>query len=207
MSGEAPIAFAGGKPVVDSGLEGGETIFIGGVASVPAFYFMAVPAIKNISDLRGKPVGADRLGGASDFAIRLVLKKNNLEPGRDVPVLQLAGGMPALAAALSKQSIYPQLCLRRSISAPRNGAKVLLIWPSRHDSPHSSIISMRGYLKSHRGRVKAFLTAYAGGLKRMVSDRAFSHAVIKKYMRVKRARSLWRPRTATRWISSNECRM
>ncbi|HEX9142796.1 MAG TPA: hypothetical protein VGA09_00905, partial [Candidatus Binatia bacterium] len=54
MSGEAPIAFAGGKPVVDSGLEGGETIFIGGVASVPAFYFMAVPAIKNISDLRGK---------------------------------------------------------------------------------------------------------------------------------------------------------
>ncbi|HEX9145691.1 MAG TPA: hypothetical protein VGA09_15565, partial [Candidatus Binatia bacterium] len=42
----------------------------------------------------------------------------------------------------------------------------------------------RGYLKSHRSTVKAFLTAYAGGLKRMVSDRTFSHAVIKKYMRV-----------------------
>ncbi|MGE5306040.1 MAG: ABC transporter substrate-binding protein [Alphaproteobacteria bacterium] len=132
MSGEAPIAFAGGKPVVDSGLEGGETVFIGGVASVPAFYFMAAPSIKQISDLRGKPVGANRLGGASDFAIRLILKKNNLEPGRDVPVLQLAGGMPALAAALSKQSIMPRLYRRHSTSAPRNTApRYCWTWPRR----------------------------------------------------------------------------
>jgi NitT/TauT family transport system substrate-binding protein len=186
MSGEAPIAFAGGKPVVDSGLEGGETIFIGGVASVPAFYFMTAPAIKQISDLRGKPVGANRFGGASDFAIRLVLKKNNLEPGRDVPILQIAGGMPALAAALSKQSIYAAtLSTPFNLSAEKFGAKVLLdMAKSGIYFPHSSIISMRGYVKSHRSTVKSFLTAYAGGLKRMVSDRAFSHAVIKKYMRV-----------------------
>jgi ABC-type nitrate/sulfonate/bicarbonate transport system substrate-binding protein len=188
MSGEAPIAFAGGKPVVDSGLEGGETIFIGGVASVPAFYFMAVPAIKQISDLRGKPVGANRLGGASDFAIRLILKKNNLEPGRDVPVLQLAGGMPALAAALSKQSIYAAtLSTPFNLTAEKYGAKVLLdMAKSGIHFPHSTIISMRGYVKSHRSTVKSFLTAYAGGLKRMVADRSFSYGVIRKYMRVEK---------------------
>jgi len=116
----------------------------------------------------------------------LVLKKNNLEPGRDVAVLQLAGGMPALAAALSKRSIYvATLSTPVNLSPEKYGARVLLYMArSGIYFPHSSIISMRSYVKSHRGTVKSFLAAYAGGLKRMVSDRAFSHAVIKKYMRV-----------------------
>jgi NitT/TauT family transport system substrate-binding protein len=186
MSGEAQIAFAGGKPVVDSGLEGGDTIFIGGVASVPAFYLMAVPSIRHIHDLRGKLAGVNRFGGAADFAMRLALKKNGLEPNRDVPLIQIAGGMPALAAALAKEAIYAApLSTPFNLNAEKNGAKVLLnMAKSGVYFPHSSIISTRTFLKRHRNTARSFLTAYAGGLKRLMSDKAFGRGVIKKYMRV-----------------------
>jgi len=186
MAGEAQIALAGGKAVVDSGLEGGDVIFIGGVASVPAFYFMADPSIHHISDLRGKPVGVTRFGGAPDFAMRLVLKKHQLKPITDVPIIQIAGGMSGLAAALSKRAIYAAtLSTPFNMNAEKYGAKVLIdMAKSGVQFPHSTIITTRTYLKLHRSTVNSFLKAYAGGLKRMISDKPFSLNAVKKYMRV-----------------------
>lgn len=186
LAGEAQIAAAGGKPVVDSGLEGGEAVLIGAIASVPAFYFMAAPGIRSVGDLRGKPVGVTRFGGSPDFAMRLVLKKYGLEPVRDVPIIQIGGGMPALAAALSKQAIYAAtLSTPFNRDAEKSGAKVLIdMTKSGIFFPHSAIITTRAYLRQHRPVALAFLKAYAEGLKRMAADKALGIRVLKKYMRV-----------------------
>ena len=49
LGGEAPIVLAGGSPVVDLGLEGGDAVFIGGIGVVPAFYVMTVPEIRAVA--------------------------------------------------------------------------------------------------------------------------------------------------------------
>lgn len=92
MAGEAPIVLAGGEPVIESGLKGGDAVFIGGISIVPAVHFMALPEIRTVQDLRGKPVGVTRFGSSTDFAMRQVLRRNGLEPVKDVTVLQIAGG-------------------------------------------------------------------------------------------------------------------
>ncbi len=185
FGGEAPIVLSGGKPVVDSGLEGGDAVFIGGIGVVPAFYIMAVPEIRSVRDLKGKPVGVTRFGSSSDFTMRLVLKKYGLEPGRDVPIIQIGGGMQGMAAALLKRAIYAApFSPPTNLEVEKNGGKILLdMGKAGIPFPHVSIITTRSYLKKNRPVVLATLKAYSEGIKRMLSDRAFSLNVLKKYIR------------------------
>jgi len=59
---------------------------------------------KRLEDLRGKIIGVTGAGAFSDFAIRLYLKRNNLDPDRDV-ILRGIGGTTVRAIALEKGQI------------------------------------------------------------------------------------------------------
>jgi NitT/TauT family transport system substrate-binding protein len=89
LAGEAPIVLAGGEPVIESGLKGGDAVFIGGISIVPAVHFMAMPEIRSVQDLRGKPVGVTRFGSSTDYAMRQVLRRSGLEPVKAIAAWQL----------------------------------------------------------------------------------------------------------------------
>jgi NitT/TauT family transport system substrate-binding protein len=185
MAGDAPIVLAGGEPVVESGLKGGDAVFIGGISIVPAVHFMAMPEIRSVQDLRGKPVGVTRFGSSTDFAMRQVLRKYGLEPIRDVTVLQIAGGHRALATALLNRLVFAApIAPPNSLRAEKGGAKLLVdMTKSGIYFPYSTIASTRSFLKKNRPVALGFVKAYSEGVKRMNNDKAFSIAVIKKYMR------------------------
>ncbi|HXF76155.1 MAG TPA: ABC transporter substrate-binding protein [Methylomirabilota bacterium] len=185
LGGEAPIVLAGGSPVVDLGLEGGDTVFVGGIGVVPAFYIMTVPEIRSVEDLKNKPVGVTRFGSSSDFAMRKVLKKHRLEPVRDVPIIQIGGGMQGMAAALLKRAIFAApFSPPTNLDVERGGGKLLVdMGKAGIAFPHVSVITTRGYIKKKRSVALAALRAYSEGVKAMVSDKAFSLNVLKKYTR------------------------
>jgi NitT/TauT family transport system substrate-binding protein len=184
LSGDASIILAGGEPVVESTLRGADTIFIAGISVVPAVLFLALPEIRSVADLRGKPVGVTRFGSSTDSGMRQVLRKNGLEPIRDVPILQFVSGHRALAAALVSRQVYAAtIAPPNSLRAEKAGAK-LLVDLSKEGIyfPYSSIISTRSYLRKNRVAATAFLRAYGDGVKR-IGDKSFSMTVLKKYMR------------------------
>ncbi|MET0584242.1 MAG: ABC transporter substrate-binding protein [Candidatus Binatia bacterium] len=185
LAGEAPIVLAGGEPVVESALKGGDAIYIGGISIVPAVHFMALPEIRTVQDLRGKPVGVTRFGSSTDFAMRQVLRKNGLEPIKDVPVLQIAGGHRGLATSLLSRAVFAAtIAPPNSLRAEKGGAKLLLdMSKSGIYFPYSTIASTRGFLKKSRPTALGFMKAYSDGVKRMNADKPFSIGVIKKYMR------------------------
>ena len=185
LSGETSIILAGGEPVVESHLRGADPVFIAGISVVPAVHFLALPEIRSIADLRGKPVGVTRFGSSTDFAMRQVLRKNGLEPIKDVPILQFVSGHRALAAALASRQIHAAtIAPPNSLRAEKAGAK-LIVDLSREGVyfPYSSIISTRPYLRKNRAVAVAFLKGYSQGLKRMVNDKPFAISVLKRYMR------------------------
>ena len=185
LAGEAPIVLAGGEPVIESGLKGGDAIFIGGISIVPAVHFMALPEIKTVQDLKGKTVGVTRFGSSTDYAMRQVLRKNGLEPVKDVTVLQIAGGHRGLATALLNRSISAAtIAPPNSLRAEKGGAKLLLdMAKSGIYFPYSTIASTRAFVKNRRPVAVGFMKAYSEGIKRMNADKPFSIGVIKKYMR------------------------
>ena len=185
LAGEAPIVLAGGEPIVETVLKGGDAVYIGGISIVPAVHFMAMPEIRTVQDLRGKPVGVTRFGASSDFAIRQVLRRNGLEPIKDVPILQIAGGHRGMATALLSRSIFAAtIAPPNSLRAEKGGARVLLdMSKSGIYFPYSTIASSRAFLKNNRPAALGFMKAYSEGVKRMNSDKPYTVGVIRKYMR------------------------
>jgi NitT/TauT family transport system substrate-binding protein len=184
LTGDSEIAFSGGAPVVNAVLSGADLVFIGGVANVPAFYMMALPEIKSVSDLKGKTVGVTRFGSSTDFALRYLLLKQGFNPEKDTTILQL-GGMPELAAALSKRLIVAApLSAPTHIRARAAGAQPLLdMAKAGVYFPHTAVITKRSYLKTNRETTLNFFRGYSEGLQRFIQDKTTAKKVIQKYTR------------------------
>jgi NitT/TauT family transport system substrate-binding protein len=184
LTGDSQIAFSGGTPVVNAVLGGADLVFIGGVANVPAFYMMALPEIKTVADLKGKAVGVTRFGSSTDFAMRYLLLKQGLNPDRDVTVLQL-GGMPELAAALSKRLIAAApLSAPTHIRARSAGAQPLIdLAKAGVYFPHTAVITTRAYLRTNREIVASFFKGYSEGIQRFLQDKATAKKIIQQYTR------------------------
>lgn len=63
------------------------------------FAWLAQPTIKSWRDLKGKNIGVSTFGSLTDLITRYALRKNGLEPERDVQMIQ-AGGSPSAVQAL-----------------------------------------------------------------------------------------------------------
>src|SRR5689334_21770183 len=161
LAGDVSVSTANSQVIADIGLQGGDLIAMGAVINVAAFYIMAAPEIKRVEDLRGKPVGVTRYGASTDFSMRLFLRKYGLEPVRDVPIIQI-GEMPAIAAAISKKSIYAApMSYPMAYVAEQAGVKTLANL-GKEDIPfvHVGIGVTRRFVKDHRAQAKAVLRAY-----------------------------------------------
>jgi ABC-type nitrate/sulfonate/bicarbonate transport system substrate-binding protein len=76
-----------GNQGVDAKLEGADLIYV--ASSLPTFVFQiyARPEIKSLADLKGKVVAVTQPAASTDYAMRIVLKRNGLEPDKDVKIL------------------------------------------------------------------------------------------------------------------------
>src|SRR3989441_4015697 len=76
-----------GNQGIDAKLEGADLIYV--ASGLPTFVFQiyARPEIKTIADLKGKVVAVTQPAASTDYAMRIVLKRNGLEPDKDVRIL------------------------------------------------------------------------------------------------------------------------
>jgi ABC-type nitrate/sulfonate/bicarbonate transport system substrate-binding protein len=185
LAGEVAISTANSQVVADIGLQGGNLVAMGAVVNVVAFYVMAVPEIKRIEDLRGKPVGVTRFGASTDFGLRMLLTKYGLVAGRDLPVLQI-GGQPEIAAALSKKLIYAApMSYPMAYVAEQAGVKILANL-AKEDIPFMMVglTTTRKFLGEQRSRAKAFLRAYGRAVHFMYTKKQETKAIFGRYTKI-----------------------
>jgi len=185
LAGEVAISTANSQVIVDTGLQGSDLVAAGAIVNFVALYVMAAPEIKTIADLRGKPVGVSRFGATSDFGMQMLLKKYGLEPVRDVPLIQI-GGMPELAAALSKKSIYAAaMSFPMGLVAQQAGMKILANL-AKEDIPfvHLGLTTTRRFMKERRAQAKSFIRAYGKAVHFMHSRKEESKAIVARYGKI-----------------------
>ena len=100
LGGDVQFVRLGANSVVQASLRGASLKMIGNTINTLVFSLMARPEIQTAKDLKGKKIGLTRLGGSTDFALDLALKKWGLRRGADVAVIQ-TGGMPQLLGAIT----------------------------------------------------------------------------------------------------------
>lgn len=185
LAGDVAISTTNSQAIVDTGLQGGDLVAVGAFVNFVALYVIAAPEIKSVADLRGKPVGVSRFGATTDFAIQMFLRKYGLEPVRDVPIIQI-GGLPELAAALSKKSIYAAaMSYPMGLVAQQAGMKVLANL-AKEEIPflHQGLTTTGKFLRERRAHAKAFVRAYGRAVHFMHTRKEESKAIVSRYTKV-----------------------
>ncbi len=185
LAGEVAISTTNSQAVVDTGLQGGDLVAVGAIVNFVALYVIAAPEIKSVADLRGKPVGVSRFGATTDFGIQMYLRKYGLEPIRDVPIIQI-GGLPELAAALSKKSIYAAaMSYPMGLVAQQAGMKVLANL-AKEEIPflHQGLTTTGKFLRERRAQAKAFVRGYGSAVHFMHTRKEESKAIVSRYTKV-----------------------
>src|SRR5918996_1046366 len=184
LGGELPIAGAAGSAAVDASLGGADVVMFGSMVKVPAFYIMALPDIKTIDDLRGKTVGVTRFGSSTDFTMRYVLRKQGLEPGKDVTLIQTGDLFAAAAMLRTRTIVAAPFSSPTNLRAEEAGARVLLnMGKAGVYFPHDAFMARRSFINANADLTRRFLKAYSEAVYKLFTDREICARGIGKYGR------------------------
>jgi NitT/TauT family transport system substrate-binding protein len=184
LGGDLPVAGAAGSAAVDASLGGADVVMFGSMVKVPAFYIMALPEIKTIDDLRGKSVGVTRFGSSTDFTMRYVLRKQGLESGRDVTLIQTGDLFAAAAMLRTRAIVAAPFSSPANLRAEEAGAKVLMnMGKAGVYFPHDAFMARRSFINTNEDLTRRFLKAYGEGVYRLFTDRELSRRAIANYGR------------------------
>src|SRR5581483_688938 len=102
ISGNVDFASVGGAQApIRSNARGLDLHIIASLSNYTNYTLLGSKDAKNVEDLRGKVIGVTGAGAFSDFAIRIYLKRNNLDPDKDA-TLRAIGPTALRAVALEK---------------------------------------------------------------------------------------------------------
>ncbi len=150
------------------------------------YSILSAPEIKSPQELKGKIVTGTRPGASADSALRLMLRKWGLEPGKDVIFISVGDSQQGRLNALQRGSV-----VATALTPPFSGiARQLgfreLIDMRKTDIEYagSAIAGMVGYIKSHPQLVENFLKGYVESLHFFRTQKEKTIAGIMKFMKM-----------------------
>jgi NitT/TauT family transport system substrate-binding protein len=188
LGGSVDIIAASGSSVVGAAARGAPLVVIASLGHI-AYKLVANPSITNIQGLKGKLVGSSRIGAGSDFALRRLLPKLGLTPGKDVQLIptgisesdrRLVMMMQGkIDATLATEDNLLQLGAR--------GAKFSVLADLYENGVYttgSDIATSRQLLKERPRQLKAFIMAMTEGVwyGRTHKDQALR--IYRKYLKI-----------------------
>ena len=185
LAGDIVLSGANSQVIVDAGLNGADLVAMGAITNVVAFYVMAAPEIKTVNDLKGKVVGVTRFGASTDFGMRMLLSKYGLEPSKEVPIIQI-GGMPELAAALSKKTVFAAPMSQPMVYLAQQAGMRMIANLAKEEIPfmHIGLTTSKKWVREHRPQAKAFIRAYGRAIYFMHTRKEETRKIFAKYTKI-----------------------
>ena len=98
ISGSIDVAAGAPSGLVMANLQGVPVVSLGSWDNVVPYTLATRENIEDLTKLKGKKIGINRLGGKSSLILRVMLEDAGLNPAKDVTLLQLGGSQERLAA-------------------------------------------------------------------------------------------------------------
>jgi ABC-type nitrate/sulfonate/bicarbonate transport system substrate-binding protein len=155
---------------------------IAGLLNRMIFSFHAQKEFKSAEQLRGKLVGADRLGTPNDYGVRTALNKLGLKPESDVQLLRLGGSAIQWSALQSKQIAASALTPPVSFKADAQGYTRLT---DTYDLPYQNIglVVRRNEVERKAEVWLRLLTPVRRGINAWYENPQLAKSVVAKYTR------------------------
>src|SRR6266542_1894737 len=100
VSGDVDLGQLTGAPGVAANLRGADILYIAMTDDRMGYQLVTRPEIKRVAELKGKRFGISRFGSSSEFGVKALLKKVNVNP-KDVTILQIGNETERLVALKS----------------------------------------------------------------------------------------------------------
>jgi NitT/TauT family transport system substrate-binding protein len=150
----------GGMTIVSDNYQDGRAGF-----AQNTFFVLKDSPINSTQDLKGKKVGVNAFGSAVDLALRVKLKKDGIDPRKDLTIVEVA--FPNQAAAIREKRIDAGILILPFMNAEiRKGDLRALFTGGDAFGPYSVIFQVvtNDFLKKNTEAVKSFLADYVRGL-------------------------------------------
>jgi ABC-type nitrate/sulfonate/bicarbonate transport system substrate-binding protein len=201
LSGEVEAIITSAATLVTSRLAGADVVMI--MSTTPTFpsVLMGVKTITDINQLRGKAGGVNRFGSNTDFGLRLVLRKNAIDPDKDVKLIQV-GGTAQMVAAISRGLIQFALFNEPFVrDAEKLGFKILIDVPSQKIPFHwNGVLTRESALKARRDVFYRLTMALTEAIHVYKTEKEWSKALIGRYLKVDDPESLERAYNSLKMI-------
>ena len=100
ISGDIDATSGAPTGLVQSNIQGVGVVSLGSWDNLVSYTIITKEKIDDLSQLKGKKVGINRLGGKSSLVLRVMLEDAGLNSSKDVTLLQLGGSQERLAALI-----------------------------------------------------------------------------------------------------------
>ncbi len=181
VAGEVDIAALGGGAAIAAALSGADFKLVGATVNKLIFSMYTTADIKRVEDLKGKKIGITRIGSSPDISARTILRKHNMDPQKDVILLQL-GAVSSIAAALKAGTIDagmvspPTLFLMEKLGFK----EIATVTDMDLAFPNPGLVVPGEVIRKKPELIDRFMRAYVRGVHRAKTDREFA---IKSYAR------------------------
>lgn len=185
LGGSAQIIHAGEPAIIPAVQRGADTVVIAAISHAVQHRLMGRPEIKDVKDLKGKPVGITTFGSTSDYVLRYALQKYGLDPNKDVSIIQ-TGGQPEGLLAMSAGKIYAQrMGFPFHLKAQQMGMRELVDFSTLGlEENVGAMITTRSFIAQKRATVLRYVRAYIRGMHRFKSDKEFAKKVYGKFAQI-----------------------
>ncbi|MBM4297996.1 MAG: ABC transporter substrate-binding protein, partial [Deltaproteobacteria bacterium] len=203
ISGDIDATSGAPTGLVQSNLQGVPVVSLGSWDNYVSYTVMSKDKIDDLSQLRGKKVGINRLGGKSSLILRVMLEDAGLNTSKDVTLLQLGGSQERLAALVRGGIDAAPVDFAFEPKMRQMGFH--LVPGKKTPFMNGPITVTAASLKANRGKWVRFVRAYAEATHYMTVNKDGAQEVLKKSSAITRRKpSITRGLKSTRdrWFPS-----
>jgi NitT/TauT family transport system substrate-binding protein len=185
VAGDVEVASLGGGPMIAAVLSGADLKVIGNNVNKMIFSIHTRPEVKSIEELRGKRIGISRFGSSTDVSARYALRKYNIDPQKDVILLQL-GSMSSIFGALKSGAVEAALVSppTQFLSEKMGFKELVSITEMNYAYPNPAMAVSGELIRRKPDIIDRFIRAYVRGMHRAITDREFTIKSLAKYTTV-----------------------
>ena len=182
VAGDIDIGSLGGGPVMAASLSGADLKVIGNNVNKLIFSIHAKPEVRSLEDLRGKRIAVSRFGSSADIAARAALRKVNMDPAKDVNLMQL-GTMSNMFGALKSGGVEASVVSppTQFLSEKMGYKEIFSITELDLAYPNPSMAVPGELIRKKADTIDRFMRAYVRAMQRARVDREGTIKTLAKY--------------------------
>jgi len=173
LSGEVDFAEIGGaQAVIRTRSRGLDVAIIGSISNSTNYQLLGNKSTRSLGDLKGKIVGVTGAGAFSDCAMRIFLRRQGIDPDKDV-TLRAIGGSALRASALERGIVVAApFAPEDTVRLLRLGFPMIANLSDTLNIPQSIIATRNEMLEKYPEVSKRFLKALIQGIQFAKTDKS-----------------------------------